>query len=66
VSDIDEASDTFVLAKLSPSFVSLVEIGVGSTSASGLQDFQLHVGGHAKTHCGNTQLVIKHKTDLPL
>jgi hypothetical protein len=64
--DIDEASNTFVLAELSPSFVSLVETGVGSTSTSGQQDFQLHVGGHAKTRHGNTQSVIEHKTDLPV
>jgi hypothetical protein len=46
--------------------VSLVETGVGNTSASGLQDFQLYVGNHAKSHRGNTQSVIEHKTDLPV
>jgi hypothetical protein len=46
--------------------VSLVETGVGSTSASGLQDFQLYVGDHAKSCRSNTQLVIEHKMDLPV
>jgi hypothetical protein len=53
--DTNEESGTFVLAKLSPSFVSLVETGVRNTSTSGLQDFQLYVGDHAKSHHGNTQ-----------
>jgi hypothetical protein len=42
--DIDEASNTFILAKLSLNFVSLVDTGVGSMSASGLWDFQLYMG----------------------
>jgi hypothetical protein len=59
--DTDEGSNTFILAELSPSFVSLVETGVSSTSTSGLRDFQLYVGDHAKNHRGNTQSVIEHK-----
>jgi hypothetical protein len=36
------------------------------SETSGLQDFQLYVGDHAKSCHGNTQLVIEHKTDLPV